>query len=110
MGLLGYWSVTGLCLCCLHALDQSLACSGSDRQVARITLVFTRPGCVYLGLLMAKFHVTSVVETRFEWKKVMGNVDGAAWAILCGHMTYPREAWALRQVWRLIHGSWSRTT
>ncbi len=35
----------------------------------------------------------------------MGNVDGAAWATLSGHMTYPREARALRQVWRSNHGS-----
>ena len=59
-------------------------------------------------LIFPKFHRTSVVEKRFEWRKVMGNLDGAAWAILCGHMTYPREAWALRQVWRSNHGSWEQ--
>ena len=59
-------------------------------------------------LIFPKNHVTSIVEKRFEWRKVMGNVDGAAWAILSGHMAYPRDEWVLRQVWRPNHGSWEQ--
>lgn len=59
-------------------------------------------------LIFPKTYVTSVVERRFEWIKVMGNVDGATWAILSGHMAYPRNEWVLRQVWQKNHSSWEQ--
>jgi hypothetical protein len=59
-------------------------------------------------LIFPKTYVTSLVERRFEWIKVMGNVDGATWAILSGHMAYPRNEWVLRQVWQKNHDSWEQ--
>lgn len=59
-------------------------------------------------LVFPKTHVTSVIERRFEWIKVMGNVDGATWAILSGQMSYPREELVLRQVWLPNHASWEQ--
>jgi hypothetical protein len=62
-------------------------------------------------LIFPKTHVTSVIEKRFEWVKVMGNVDGATWAVqavLSGQMSYPRDEWVLRQVWLPNHASWEQ--
>ena len=35
-------------------------------------------------LIVPAFRVTSVIERRFEWRAILGNIDGTAWAILCG--------------------------
>ena len=37
-------------------------------------------------LIVPDFRVTSVIERRFEWRAILGNINGTAWAILCGQM------------------------
>ena len=59
-------------------------------------------------LVLSAFHVTSVVERRHEWRRIIGNVDGATWAVLCGQMAYPRSEWLLKTVWQKNHNSWEK--
>ena len=55
-----------------------------------------------------KFSVTSIIERRAEWYKLIGNIDGVTSAILEGRMVYPRLTWLLRGSWLRNHPSFER--
>jgi len=55
-----------------------------------------------------KFRVTSLIERRHEWYRIIGNIDGVTNAIINGRMVYPRTAWLLRGSWLPNHPSFER--
>ena len=55
-----------------------------------------------------KFRVTSIIEHRAEWYRLIGNIDGVTSAILEGRMVYPRTSWLLRGSWLPNHPSFER--
>jgi hypothetical protein len=57
-------------------------------------------------LIVPEFSVTSVVERRDVWRKLLGNIDAVTWAIISGKMVYPRRQWVLRGSWLKNHPSW----
>ena len=54
------------------------------------------------------YRVTSLIERRDEWSRIIGNVDGVTWAILNGRLVYPRSSWMLRGSWLRNHPSFER--
>ena len=59
-------------------------------------------------LIFPRTYVTSIVERRFEWRRIMGNIDGATWAVLCDQTNYPRVDWMLKWVYKRNHPSWEQ--
>ena len=55
-----------------------------------------------------KFRVTSLIENRDSWYKLLGNVDGVTSAIINGDLVYPRVTWLLRGSWLPNHPSFER--
>ena len=52
------------------------------------------------------YRVTSLIEKREAWSRIIGNVDGVTWAILNGRLVYPRVSWMLTGSWLRNHPSY----
>ena len=58
------------------------------------------------NLIFPEYRVTSLIEKRDAWARIIGNVDGVTWAILCGRLVYPRVSWMLTGSWLKNHPSY----
>ena len=57
-------------------------------------------------VVLPSTKVTTIVERSALWHKVLGPIDGAAAAILAGHLSYPRDCWDWEPVSSANHPSW----
>ena len=58
------------------------------------------------NLIFSTIRVTSLIENREAWSRIIGNVDGVTWAILSGRLVYPRVSWLLKGSWLRNHPSY----
>ena len=58
------------------------------------------------NLVYPSYRVTSLIEKRDAWARIIGNVDGVTWAILSGRLVYPRVSWMLTGSWLRNHPSY----
>ena len=57
--------------------------------------------------VIPRFNVTSVVERRAEWARLIPNMDGVTRLIVNGKLCYPRNDWRILPSIRPNHASWN---
>ena len=58
--------------------------------------------------IIQRRHVTSVVQARDEWHRILGPLDAVTASIVDGKLVMPKPRFPLRASWRKNHSSWEQ--
>ena len=90
------------------AHSESLRCNPGRRRFSRFLPDYVRMPLNEDGTFeVPRFNVTSVVERRAVWERLIPNMDGVTRLLVNGKLCYPRNDWRILPSVKPNHPSWN---